>query len=101
MGTWLVPADLLARSRFQVSPLSETVAALTVLGPPDPPGVPWQRPFHAPHREAYAEMLGDDPLRAELAGWLWRPRRGRVPGWVGDFLTLPPGGPGAEFAAEV
>ena len=101
MGTWLVPADLLARSRFQVSPLAETVAALTVLSATGPPGVPWQRAFHATHREAYAEMLADDPVRAAISGWLWRPRRGRVPGWMGDFLTLPPVGPGAPFADEL
>ncbi|HEU5038557.1 MAG TPA: helix-turn-helix domain-containing protein [Nocardioides sp.] len=101
MGTWLVPADLLARSRFQVSPLAETVAALTVLSVPVPPGVPWQRAFHATHREAYAEMLADDPVRAAMAGRLWRPRRGRVPGWMGDFLTLPPLRPGASFADEL
>jgi hypothetical protein len=101
MGTWLVPADLLARSRFQVSPLAETVAALTLLTAPEPPGVPWQRAFHATHREAYAEMLADDPLRGAISGWLWRPRSGRVPGWMGDFLTPPPVGPGASFADEL
>jgi DNA-binding transcriptional ArsR family regulator len=101
MGTWLVPADLLARSRFQVSPLAETVAALTLLSAPEPPGVPWMRAFRASHREAYAEMLADDPVRAAISGWLWRPRRGRVPGWMGDFLTPPPRGPGASFSDEL
>jgi DNA-binding transcriptional ArsR family regulator len=101
MGTWLVRADLLARSRFQISPLAETVAALTVLSAPEEPGVPWQRTFHATHREAYAEMLAGDPLRSTISGWLWRPRRGRVPGWMGDFLTLPPVGPGASLADEL
>ncbi|GAA1161861.1 ArsR/SmtB family transcription factor [Nocardioides aquiterrae] len=101
MGTWVVPADLLARSRFQVSPLAETVAALTVLSAPDPPGVPWQRAFRAAHQEAYAEMIDGDPVRAALSGWLWRPRRGSVPGWMGDFLTPPPVGPGAPFDAEL
>jgi hypothetical protein len=37
MGTWRVPADLLARSRFAVCPLTETVAALTVLQRPTGP----------------------------------------------------------------
>ena len=101
MGTWLVPADLLARSRFLVSPLNETVAALTVLSAPSSPGVPWQRSFRAAHREAYAEMLADDPVRAALAGNLWRPRRGQVPGWMADFLTLPPAGPDATFVEEL
>ena len=35
---WLLSTDLLARSRFVVSPFSETVAALTVLSRPDLPG---------------------------------------------------------------
>lgn len=101
MGTWLVPADLLAQSRFLVSPLNETVAALTVLSAPDPPGVPWQRAFRATHREAYVEMLAADPVRSALADRLWRPRRGDVPGWMADFLTLPPVGPGAAFEDEL
>src|SRR4051812_25221040 len=101
MGTWLVPADLLARSRFRISPLAETVAALTVLTAPGPPGAPWQRAFHATHREAYAQMLADDPLRGAISGWLWRPRRGRTPGWMGDFISLPPVGSDPSFADEL
>ncbi|WP_395694468.1 ArsR family transcriptional regulator [Nocardioides sp.] len=101
MGTWRVPADLLARSRFQVSPLNETVAALTLLDEGATLSAPWQRAFHARHREAYAEMLAADPVRAALRGRLWRPRRGRTPGWMADFLTLPPRGPGATFEDEL
>lgn len=105
MGTWLVPADLLARSRFQVSPLNETVAALTLLDATGSRGgslgVPWQRAFHASHREAYADMLAADPVRAALPGNLWRPRRGRSAGWMADFLTLPPLGAGASFEDEL
>ena len=101
MGTWLVPADLLARSRFLLSPLNETVAALTLLSSPGPSGVPWQRAFHVAHREAFAELVASDPVRAALADNLWRPRRGAVPGWMADFLTLPPTGPGATFEEEL
>src|SRR4051794_23553602 len=101
MGTWLVPADLLARSRFVVSPLSETVAALTLLSRPDPARAPWQRTFRAAHREAYAELLASDPVLPALADNLWRPRRGTVPGWLADFLSLPPLGPGATFEDEL
>lgn len=101
MGTWIVPADLLARSRFLISPLSETVAALTVLGSPDPPGVPWERAFRALHREAYLEMLAADEMRQAVASRLWRPRRGRTPGWMADFLGLPPIGPDASFGDEL
>jgi DNA-binding transcriptional ArsR family regulator len=99
--SWVVSADLLARSRFVISPLSETVAALMVLGRPDPPGTPWIRSFRALHREAYLAMLAEDELRAAMAAAMWRPRRGQVPGWIADFLALPPRGGGASFGDEL
>jgi DNA-binding transcriptional ArsR family regulator len=95
-----VSADLLARSRFVVSPISETVAALMVLSRPDPPGTPWIRSFRALHREACLAMLAEDKLRAVVAEHMWRPRRGQVPGWIADFLALPPLGGGATLADE-
>jgi hypothetical protein len=98
---WVVSADLLARSRFVISPFSETVAALTVLSRPDPPGAPWIRSFRELHREAYLGMLAEDQLRAIVADHAWRPRRGQVPGWIADFLGLPPLGGGATFADEL
>jgi DNA-binding transcriptional ArsR family regulator len=101
MGSWVVSADLLARSRFVISPFSETVAALTVLSRPDLPGTPWIRSFRALHREAYLGMLAEDELRAVVADHAWRPRRGQVPGWIADFLALPPPGDGATFADEL
>jgi hypothetical protein len=99
--SWLVSADLLARSRFVVSPFTETIAALTVLSTPDPPGTPWIRSFRALHREAYLAMLAEDKLRAVVAEHSWRPRRGQVMGWIADFLALPPLGDGATFADEL
>jgi DNA-binding transcriptional ArsR family regulator len=99
--SWLVSADLLARSRFVVSPFSETVAALMILSAPAPPGTPWIRSFRALHREAYLGMLAEDELRAEVGRYAWRPPRGRVPGWLGDFLGLPPLGDGATFTDEL
>ena len=63
MGTWQVPADLLARSRFTVSPLQETVAALMVLDPSgNRPVEPWQRAFRVAHQEAFASMLAAHPV---------------------------------------
>jgi hypothetical protein len=98
MGTWRVPADLLARSRFAVSPLNETVAALTVL---ERPKSPWQNVFAAAHRDAYLAMLAAHPTRAALVDWSWRPKAGDRPGWIADFLGAPPlpGAPG--FDAEL
>lgn len=101
MGTWVLSADLLARSRFVVSPFAETVAALTLLSDPHPPRAPWQRAFLAQHREAYAAMLAEDPGRQALVARLWRPRRGSTPGWMVDFIGLAPLGPGASFADEL
>ena len=98
---WMLSTDLLARSRFVVSPFSETVAALMILSRPDPPGTPWIRSFRALHREACLGMLAEDKLRAVVAGHMWRPRRGQVPGWIADFLGLPPLGCGATFADEL
>jgi hypothetical protein len=95
---WLLSTDLLARGRFVVSPFSETVAALMILTRPDPPGAPWIRSFRALHREACLAMLAEDELRAVVAGHMWRPRRGQAPGWIADFLGLPPLGGGATFA---
>jgi len=98
---WVLSADLLARSRFTVSPFSETVAALMVLSRPDPPGAPWIRSFRALHREACLGMLAEDKLRAVVAEHMWRPRRGQVPGWIADFLALPPLGNGVTFTGEL
>src|SRR5690348_3463411 len=63
--SWVIPADLLANSRFVVSPMHETVAALTMLQAP------------------------------------WRPRRGRTPGWMPDFVGLPPVGRAPSFEEEL
>jgi hypothetical protein len=74
--SWIISADLMARSRFVVSPLSETVAAITVLSRPDPPGTPWVRSFRAQHREAYLGMLAQNRMRAVVAEHMWRPGTG-------------------------
>ena len=58
MGAWRVTADLLANSRFVVSPLAETVAAMTVL---DAPSGPSQAAFRGANRAAYDEMLAAHP----------------------------------------
>ena len=87
MGSWRVSADLLASSRFLLSPLSETVAALTVLGVPTGP---WQRVFHSANRAAFDEMLAHHPVRRDLVDRSWRPRRGDRAGWMADFLGIAP-----------
>jgi len=98
MGSWRVSADLLASSRFVLSPMAETVAALTVL---EAPNGPWQQVFHAANRDAYAEMLARHPVRRDLVRRAWRPRLGDRPGWMADFLGAVPAGPGMSFAEEL
>ena len=98
MGSWRVSADLLASSRFALSPMAETVAALTVL---EMPLGPWQQVFHAANRDAFDEMMARHPARRDLLRRAWRPRRGDQPGWMADFLGTVPARPGMSFAEEL
>jgi DNA-binding transcriptional ArsR family regulator len=98
MGAWRVSADLLASSRFVLSPMAETVAALTVL---QAPHGPWQQAFHAANRDAFGEMTARHPVRRDLLRRAWRPRRGDQPGWMADFLGTVPACPGMSFAEEL
>ena len=92
MGTWLVPADLLARSRFVVSPICETVAGADPPERGDRPGdARGSGPSGPPTARRTSSMLAADPR----AGARWpsacrRPRQGPVPAWMADFVTLPP-----------
>jgi len=93
MGVWLVDADVLARSRFRLSPLAETVAAfLVLLGRSAAPG---QVTGLAEHREAFREVLAADPVAAEFA------RSAAVPHWIADFLCTPPADEDRTFADEL
>ncbi|MDH6580008.1 winged helix-turn-helix domain-containing protein [Kitasatospora sp. MAP5-34] len=82
MGLWLVDADVLARSRFVLSPLVETVAALGVLSDERPE--PWQRPWLAGHLPAYRRRLAGD---AFARAWVESVLRSR---WMPDFVGMPP-----------
>ncbi len=98
MGWWQINADTLAGSRFVVSPLAETTAALFALetGTAAHPG---ERTWLDAHLAAYRERLTDDPVTAALL----RAALGR--NWIADFLIPPPlGGEGryeASFAEEL
>jgi DNA-binding transcriptional ArsR family regulator len=82
VGVWLVGADVLASSRFAVSPLIETVAAMKAFAGK---GMhPAQRPWFDAHTPAYRQRLRRDPFAAALTGATLRPR------WVADFLVTPP-----------
>lgn len=95
MGLWVIDADTLARSRFLVSALSETVACLTTLdnGLAAHPG---ERLWLAAHRPAYQRLLAGDTVTARLLRAALRPH------WTADFLSpVPPPDGGATFDEEL
>lgn len=81
MGAWEVPADVLAGARFVTSPMADVVGALGMLTGTGPPA---DRAFVARYAEAFGLMLADEPGRAAVVEHSWRP------GWMADFLGLPP-----------
>jgi DNA-binding transcriptional ArsR family regulator len=92
MGTWQISADLLARSRFVLSPLAEVTGTLGALK--QPVGAD-ERALAAGHREAFSAMLDAHPARREVLRLCSRP------GWLADFLTLPPTGPDATIESQL
>lgn len=82
MGYWKINTEALARSRFVVSPLAETIAAvLTLWSPRKHPGLEsWQRAHQRPFRE-YVES---DPFAHAFLDAAFRPR------WNADFVVSPP-----------
>jgi DNA-binding transcriptional ArsR family regulator len=81
------PADL-ARCRFAVSPVFETLAAIRVATGPQGPG------FHQRWLDSVRPRLETLDLRAIT---LLQPRRGYTP----DFLAPPPLEPAGQFEAEL
>ncbi|EGX60474.1 transcriptional regulator [Streptomyces zinciresistens K42] len=93
MGWWQVNADTLAASRFVLSPLAETFAALKLLhsGRPAHPG---ERAWLDAHRPRHLARLAADPVTAHLV------RAGLGKDWIADFLTPTPR-PGESFEEAV
>ncbi|MET8830609.1 helix-turn-helix domain-containing protein [Streptomyces sp. NPDC004610] len=83
MGWWQVNADTLARSRFLLSPLAETFAALKLLhaGTGSHPG---EQAWLRAHLLAHRARLAADPVTALLV------RAGLGREWIADFLTPTP-----------
>ncbi|MFF7881824.1 ArsR family transcriptional regulator [Streptomyces sp. NPDC007896] len=93
MGWWQINADTLARTRFVLSPLAETFAAVELLhaGTAAHPG---ERAWLDAHLPAYRRRLSGDPVTALLI------RSGLGRNWIADFLTPTPRGE-ADFEEEV
>ncbi len=95
MGWWRIDTDALAGSRFVVSALAETTAALMALEQRTA-AHPGDRAWLADRLPHYRARLAADPLDAALV----RAALGRV--WNAGFLTPPPDGrPFAEELASV
>ena len=92
MGTWQISVDLLARSRFVVSPRIEACATLSQLVRPSDP---MARSFAAAHGESFHAMLDRHPARKAVLEHSWRPR------WIADWLSLPPTGRARDFGDEL
>jgi DNA-binding transcriptional ArsR family regulator len=94
VGFWQIGIDVLARSRFVVSPLAETVACLSALGGQHALSAP-QREWLAAHRRAFDGRYAGDPFVRPFLHAAIRP------GWIADFLVAPPHTPGEPFATEL
>jgi DNA-binding transcriptional ArsR family regulator len=92
MSTWKVDADTLVRSRFVLSPLAETTAALKALHRASA-AHPGERAWLDRHLPAFRERLDADPITAQLVAAAF----GRT--WNADFLTPTPTG-AADVAIE-
>jgi DNA-binding transcriptional ArsR family regulator len=93
VGVWIVGADVLASSRFAVSPLIETVAAMKAFAGKGTH--PAHRPWLDTHAPAYRQRLLHDPFAAALTAAALRPR------WVADFLVTPPGDADGTFDGDL
>lgn len=92
MGLWAIPSDVLARLRFATSPMADVVGALGHL---DPHRRGVDRAFAARHRDAFDEMLRENPGRRAVYEHCWRP------GWLADFLSIPPPSTAPTFEEEL
>ncbi|CAL9474573.1 winged helix-turn-helix domain-containing protein [Streptomyces sp. enrichment culture] len=93
MGWWRISADTLAGSRFVLSPLAETAAALRLLHTARA-AHPGERAWLGTHLPAYRALSAADPVTALLVPSAF----GTV--WIADFLTVTPRG-GESFEEEV
>lgn len=93
MGVWLVGADVVATSRFAVSPLAEALSALRTLAEGGPQL--WERSWYQAHLPAFRQRVADDPfLLALLGGVLGR-------GLLPEFMAAPPATAEPLFADEL
>lgn len=74
----------LARCRFGLSPLAETVGSLIALHRPCTD--PWLQAWHTAHQPAYRSWLDQDPVAGGLVPLLAATK------WLPDLVAIPPAG---------
>jgi DNA-binding transcriptional ArsR family regulator len=93
MGEWNIASDVLARSRFAVSPLEETVAAIVSLHSGGV--VPGLRTWAAAHRPVFREHLARNAFARQFIEAAFRPTA------IADFIVTPPARSDRTFHDEV
>jgi DNA-binding transcriptional ArsR family regulator len=84
VGIWVVGADVLAGSRFAVSPLAETIATLLRLAGLEAEPVPREQASFREQRALFGARMGGDPVGAAFVAAAFQPT------WTADFVTTPP-----------
>lgn len=82
VGIWRIGIDELAKSRFQISAMTETVAALAALA--RDPIVPGLEGWVAAYRPAYQRRHASNPFTASFVKAALRR------GWTADIIAIPP-----------
>ena len=93
MGEFIVDADVMARTRFGTSQLTESLSGLAILLARDVR--PWHRDWHDRHIAAFRARLDDDPVGSVLLASAFGAT------WTADFLTVPPTAPDLVLDEEL
>lgn len=93
MGEFIVDADVMARTRFGTSQLTESLCGLAILLARDVR--PWHHAWHEAHAAAFRARLADDPVGDALLTHAFGAT------WTADFLTVPPTSPDLVLDEEL
>src|SRR5690242_5095561 len=94
MGVWRIDADVLASSRFVVSPMVETVGCLAAFTGQHRISAT-QREWLREYEPVFRARWSADPFALPFL------RDAIRPGWLADFLVRPPRGEAPAFADEL
>jgi len=93
VGEFIVDADVMARTRFGTSQLTESLAGLVILRSADVR--PWHRDWYDAHVAGFRARLAEDPVGEALLAHAFGAS------WTADFLTVPPTAPDLVLDEEL